>query len=44
MIIRVFNVMFNQIYKLGIFSTDPHPGNFLITSNNAVSVKSIEGP
>ncbi|VVU94585.1 ABC1 family [seawater metagenome] len=34
MIIRVFNVMFNQIYKLGIFSTDPHPGNFLITTNN----------
>jgi predicted unusual protein kinase regulating ubiquinone biosynthesis (AarF/ABC1/UbiB family) len=27
---KVIEIMFHQIFKLGLFSSDPHPGNFFI--------------
>ena len=27
---KIFEIMYHQIFKVGIFSSDPHPGNFFI--------------
>jgi len=35
---KVFEVTIKQIYQLGVFTTDPHPGNFLIIEKNEIQV------
>lgn len=34
MVVLVYQVCIDQIINLGYFTTDPHPGNFLVSPNN----------
>jgi aarF domain-containing kinase len=40
----LFDVHGHQIFQLGLFNADPHPGNIVLTSLNNEGVEHIKGP